>query len=185
MQGTADVTKLSFLRKFSLLRFSKPSHDRRLYRTICDQNCRRVVEIGLRDGQRAANMISLLLATESEKPLRYTGIDLFEARPDDRSFTLKQAHRMLSGDGYEMRLVPGEVGQALARCANELRGTDLIVVSSSVDEEALAAAWHFLPRMLHKDSLVWVEREGQRFDVMKPADVRNAVPTASRKRRAA
>jgi predicted O-methyltransferase YrrM len=172
MQRNADVPKATFIRHFHLTRLSRPSHVQRLYRAIATTQARRIVEIGVGDGRQALNMIALALRSPSEKPLRYTGIDLFEARPDDSSFSLKQAHQMLHSRDYEVRLVPGDVATALTRCANELRGTDMIVVSSKIDARALDAAWHLLPRMLHKDSQVWIERDGRRYDVIGPAELR-------------
>ena len=117
-------------------------------------------------------MIALAQRSAGDQPVRYAGIDQFEARPGDASFPLKHAHSLLHSQAYEVRLVPGEVASALKRCANELRGTDLVVISAEISSAALEAAWHLLPRMLHKDSQVWMERGGKRFDVLGPADLR-------------
>jgi hypothetical protein len=38
-----------------------------------------------------------------------------------------------------------------------LTGTDLLVISSQVDAQSLAAAWFYVPRMLHSGSLVMLE----------------------------
>jgi hypothetical protein len=181
MQRNAEVSKANFLRYLQLTRLAKPTHDRRLYRSITSKNVRRIVEFGLRDGQRAANMISLALRNVSDKPLRYTGIDLFESRPGDNSFSLKDAHQLLHSHGHKVRFVPGEPAAALARCVNELRGTDLIVVSSQISSTELEAAWHFLPRMLHKDSQVWIEESEGSFRVLTPVDLRQSVQKGARK----
>ena len=124
--------------------------------------------------ERALNLISLALRVPTDKPIRFTGIDLFEARPNDASFSLKHAHQLLQGQGYEVRLVPGDPAAALARCANDLRGTDLIVVSADAASQVMTVA-HFLNRMLHKDSQIWVEQAGD-FRVLRPADLRSLPP---------
>ncbi len=134
----------------------------------------RLVEIGLGHGERALNLISLALRLQTDKPIRFTGIDLFEARADDRSFSLKHAHQLFHGQGYEVRLVPGDPASALARCANDLRGTDLIVVSADVAAQVMAVA-HFLNRMLHKDSQIWLEHAND-YRVLGPADLRSLPP---------
>ena len=170
------MSGLSLFGYLRLTRLSKPAHVRSLYRTIVKTGARRIVELGLGNGSRARNMIALAQRTSSDKPLRYTGIDPFESRPDSSPFSLKQAHSMLHSANHEVRLVPGEAATALARCANELRGTDLVVISSDVSEAELAAAWHLLPRMLHKDSQVWIESKAQKFDILGPADLRTRQP---------
>ena len=162
----------NFFGYLRLTRFSKPAHVRPLYRAIVQSNARRIVELGLGNGTRAQHLVTLAQRSESDKPLRYTGIDLFESRANDASFSLKRAHSLLHSTDYEVRLVPGEAAAALSRCANELRGTDIVVISSEVSEAELDAAWHLLPRMLHKDSQVWIERQAARFDVLGPAELR-------------
>ena len=180
MQRNAVVSRSSFFGYLRLTRFSKPAHLRPLYREIVQTGARRIVELGLGNGARAQHMIALAQRSGSDKPLRYTGIDLFESRANGNSFSLKKAHSLLHSTDYEVRLVPGDPATALARCANELRGTDIVVISSDITESEVQAAWHLLPRMLHKDSKVWIERGSARFDVLGPAELR-----ARPKRRAA
>ena len=35
--------------------------------------------------------------------------------------------------------------------------TDLIIVGSDIDATAMARAWYYLPRMMHEQSLVYLE----------------------------
>ena len=116
--------------------------------------------------------VALMLKRRSPDEVRYTGIDLFEGRPADQAgLALKDAHRLLGGLCEGVRLVPGDPGAALRRCANELRGTDLVLISHDQDIESLRASWHFLPRMLHNQSQVWLEQPNGEFEVLAPADV--------------
>lgn len=168
------MSKASFIQYLLLTRFTGAKRNRQLYRQVCQMRATRIVEIGLGHGERALNLISLAQRFPTDKPIRFTGIDLFEARPHDPSFSLKRAHQLLHGEGYEVRLVPGDPASALARCANDLRGTDLIVVSEGSSAEVMAVA-HFLNRMLHKDSQIWLEQQGK-FKVLGPADLRSLGP---------
>ena len=71
--------------------------------------------------------------------IHYTGIDLFESHTDPRAgISLKAAHCRLAKTGVRLRLLPGDPYSALARAANTLTGTDLIVVSANVDPDSLA-----------------------------------------------
>ena len=65
-------------------------------------------------------------------------------------------------------LVHADPLAALMRVANSLTGTDLLVVSAEVDAASLQRAWMYVPRMLHRSSLVYLEEasddgDGRRF----------------------
>ena len=89
----------------------------------------------------------------------YTGVDLFEARSsyEGPGLTLKMAHRKLKATGARIRLLPGDPLTVLCRSANELSGTDLIIISDRQNKASLTGGWFFLPRMLHDSSQVFVE----------------------------
>jgi hypothetical protein len=53
-----------------------------------------------------------------------------------------------------VQLVPGEPDLALRRVANSLTATDLLLISANQNEQALAQAWTWMPRMLTADSLI-------------------------------
>ena len=151
------MSAASRLRYLYLAYLSKPKAQRPLYRLIRRYRPRRIVEIGIGDCQRAIRMIGVAQRFAGE-PIQFTGIDMFEAAPAPRrALSLKAAYRRLRLSGARIRLEPGDPQWALARAANSLTGTDLLVISADVDAESLAAAWFYVPRMLHGDSLVLVE----------------------------
>ena len=144
-----------------MLDFAKPVADRAIYRTIRKIHAGNLVAIGLGDGQLASKMVLLAQQDGAVPQVRFTGIDLFEMRPDNSgSLSLKQAHRMLHSLGARTRLVPGDPFAALARTANSLLETDLIVIRADQLGASMDRAWFYLPRMLHDRSLVLVERLG-------------------------
>jgi hypothetical protein len=150
-----------FLKYLWFAYFSKPRHDRQIYRAIRRSRARTIVEMGIGDGLRAVRMIRLAGAY-CDKPIRYTAIDLFEAREDDDSgLTLKEAYRGLKATGARVQVVPGDPLAALSRVANSLPGTDLLLISADQDQESLSAAWFYVPRMLHTESRVFVEEAGE------------------------
>jgi hypothetical protein len=78
---------------------------------------------------------------------------------------LKAAHQTLRGTGAKVQLVPGNPSDGLARMANSLGKVDLLIVPAELDSPSNARAWFFVPRMLHEQSLVFVEgvsADGQR-----------------------
>jgi hypothetical protein len=139
--------------------FSKPKADRKLYRAIRRQRCRRFLEIGLGNGRRAFRMLDVAAGCHPREELRYCGIDLFESRPaDSPGLTLKDAHRLFKTKGIKAQFGPGDPYSALARAANGLREIDLVLISADQDAESLERAWFYLPRTLHASSLVFWEQ---------------------------
>ena len=102
-----------------------------------------------------------------DSTVSYSGVDLFELRPaGEARVPLKEVFRYLKCTGAKLRLLPGDPFAALARSANELTGTDLIVISCDQDPESLARAWFYVPRMLHPGSEVYVERADERGTIV-------------------
>ncbi len=155
---------------------SSPRHYRSLYQFLYKNQPRRILQIGIGDGTTSQRILSLLLAKPKTEPIKFTGIDLFESRPHGEiGLSLKEAHSLLRSEGLETRLLPGNPVQVLTRFANELRGTDLVLISASLESQTRDGAWHFLPRMMHKDSQVWVESKQAgaiKFEILNPTDVR-------------
>jgi hypothetical protein len=124
--------------------------------------------------------------------VRYTGIDLFEARPQDRpGWTIKRAHKTLASLGAKVQLVPGDPLSALARCANALASTDIVIISADQDLQSLRQAWFYVPRMLHDKSCVFLEEPGTNRDgaselrILSPADLVQFTELASAARQRA
>jgi hypothetical protein len=144
------------LKCFCIANFSQPDSERCLYRAIRRDGASSIVELGLGTARRALRMIEM--ATTRGQHVRYAGIDEFESRAPDRpGLTLKQAYQSLRPTGAAIQLVPGDPLTALARVANSLTGTDLLIVSADVDAASLRAAWRYVPRMLHRHSRVYLE----------------------------
>lgn len=150
----------SRFRYLYLAHFSKPKCDRILYRAMTRQKVQRILEIGLGDAARAQRLISVAHRFSGGEPVRYTAIDLFEARPSGMpGLALKDAHKLLKATGAQVQLIPGDPASALTRSANALQNTDLILISGQFDEAQLAGAWFYLPRMLHAGSAVYLESQ--------------------------
>ncbi len=140
---------------FFLSRFSQPAADRAVYRLIRQHGLRSFVEVGIGTGLRTARMIRVAQQASPETMICYTGIDLFEMEPG--GMKLKDAYRTLKATGSRVRLIPGQVASALAAKANDLAGTDLVLISAAQALEPTSTAWFYLPRMLHAHSHVLVE----------------------------
>ncbi len=164
---------ISQLRSLYLCYFSKPFADRLVYRAIRRHDARKIVELGIGDGNRAIRMIDIARRTSKPSDVHYVGIDLFEGRPvsSGPGISLKAAHQLLRGTGARVQLVPGNPFDSLVRSANSLGKIDLLIVPAELDSPSFARVWFFVPRMLHERSLVFVERvldDGQTALTIKP-----------------
>ncbi|MBN2021391.1 MAG: class I SAM-dependent methyltransferase [Pirellulales bacterium] len=175
------------LRLLYLSHLSNPPTDRIVYRTICRNKVRRILECGIGEGRRAVRMIDAARRAGAGADVHFVGIDPFEARSacDGPGVTLKLAHRVLASTGAHVRLLPGDPFTALARGANALGPVDLVVISARQNADALAQAWFYFPRMLHAGSTVLMERVlpgGQvQIGVIATADVARLAAVARRR----
>jgi len=184
------VSAASFLEYAYLAWFAKPAADRVLFRAVKKHRPKSVLEIGLGDGSRSIKLLKLAAQYHPAGDLRYAGIDQFEARENPATgTTLKHAHQTLNATGAKVRLTPGEPYMALARRANSLTGTDLLIVSADQQGESLRQAWFYVPRLLHADSVVFVETAGKngatRFEQMTHAGIQELAGGDSVRQRAA
>jgi len=157
-QRNATLSVGSLLRSSYLLYFSQPLADRAVYKAVTGRKVRTIVEIGIGLAGRTQRLLEVAAWRRDCLPLRYTGIDLFEARPSHApGVSLKQAFAQLRLPNVKVQLVPGDPYSALRRVANSLTGTDLLLIAGDQDAESLARAWTWLPRMLTQKSLIFLE----------------------------
>ncbi|MCA9186741.1 MAG: hypothetical protein KDA99_14035 [Planctomycetales bacterium] len=150
----------SFLRTMYLTFFCKPAHVRQVFRLMRRCQPQNIVELGLVDVNRTVDLIQLAQRFAGPSPaIRYTGIDLFDARPQSSpAITLKQTHQRLSSSGAKIQLVPGDAYSALQRTANALGKADLLLISQEQSAAQMELAWFFVPRILSDSAIVLWEQ---------------------------
>jgi hypothetical protein len=154
------VSVLSRIRLFCSCHFSKPQSERPVYQEIRRCQARKIVELGVGNGERALGMIEVAKLVSPSDEIHYIGIDPFEGRSESEGpgLTLKAAHQLLRRDGVRVQLVPGNLADALVRVANSLGKIDLLILPAALESASFAKMWFFVPRMLHDQSLVFVEQ---------------------------
>jgi hypothetical protein len=185
---------LAILRKLQLLYLfylSKPAANRPLYQVIYRHRAQKIVELSVGDGRRARQMIEVaqrraVLPTD----VHYVGLDLFEGRSESSlpGGSLKEVHQLLRGTGARVQLVPGNPPDALIRLANSLGKIDVLIVPAELDSLSFARLWFFVPRMLHEQSRVFVQRIRNKAETvltMKPREEIDRLAAAGAGRRAA
>jgi hypothetical protein len=153
--GSVKYTQIAY--------FSQPAADRVIYRALHKQPVYNIVELGVGCAVRAQRMIAVATRDDSDGEIHYTGIDFFEDRPSSSpGITLKQAYQTLRQLSASVRLVPGDPYTALARVSNTLTDTDLLVIGADQDADALSRAWMFVPRMIHDETLIFLQKTDDR-----------------------
>lgn len=142
---------------------AQPAEDRPLFRLVLDGKIHHIVELGLSDLPRTVRLLETARRQAPAGIVRYTGIDPFELRDDSQAvLSLKDAHRQLKATGARVQLVPGNPFAALSRVANDLLGTQLLLVAAGAQGEALDRAWFYVPRILAADAKVMIERPDEK-----------------------
>ncbi len=150
----------SFLQYVRLAYFSKPASERPIYRAIRRLKAKSIIEMGVGMGERSKRLIQVAQRYSGDSQIRFTAVDLFEAREaHDPGWTVKRAHRVLTSHGAKVQVVPGDPFSALSRTANALKNVDLVVIGADQDDDSLAQAWFYVPRILHEGSRVFREVE--------------------------
>lgn len=185
------MSAASLLKYCYLAYFAKPVAERRLYRLVRRKQIQRIVELGIGDATRARRLIEIAQRYHEPQTVTYAGIDMFEARSEDQpELSLKQAYRQLTPTAAHLQLLPGDPYGALARAANSLLETDLLIIGADQDEASLERAWFYVPRMLHSGSSVFVEHVGddpeadRRYHQLPAADIAQLADLAAPRRAA-
>lgn len=181
--------KTSLLRYLQLAWMSGPRCERRIYRHMVRSQPRNLLEIGLGMGVRSLRMFQAARRYCEPGEVRYTGIDLFEGRPEEAAaLGLKDAYTLLRSQGVSVRLVPGDPAIALQITARTITNSDLVIIDSSVTDDSLSAAWKWLYRLMHGDTAVFRIRgtgDDLHLEQWLAADVENKIGKESGSTRAA
>lgn len=157
---------LSTLQYLHLCLLAKPACNRKLMQLIKKEQFKSFLEIGLGDGTRCLDMLRVA-DKYSDRPVRYTGVDLFDARDTGEPLKLIDMHKTLKAFDAKCQLVPGTAGHSIERIANSHLRTDLIVISGETDRREIESAISFVPRMLHANSCVLMQPStGKPFKVL-------------------
>jgi hypothetical protein len=152
------LSLVSRLKSFCFLHFSTPSPDRAVYRAILECQATKILHLGVGDGKKSLRLIEAALKGHTARDIQFTGIDWFEARPSlGHAWSLKEAHRILRTTGVRVRLIPGDPWAALAENANALGKLDVLLLSCPSIPGPDAPVWHYVPRLLHERSVLFVD----------------------------
>ncbi len=124
-----------------------------------DDRSLRVLEIGVGDGSRSADVLRTLMSIKPAESIHYSAVDTFEM--GDGPISLRDFNRLLRGLGVHPQLFPMPVVIGLTRLAHTVGQVDLILDSQSFHESADAGR---LLSKLSRTGTLWLAERGGRWD---------------------
>lgn len=152
-------------------RFFGPKRYRYLFDSIRAGRCRKIIEIGVWDGEQ-----SLMMINEARKihgsNVEYYGFDLFEDLDEElyqkevtkRPSSLEEVRRRLEKAGCTVRLFPGSTLSTLSGNIDELPEMDLIFIDGGHSIETIQNGWDHARRLMSQSTFVLFDDYWSRDD---------------------
>ncbi len=156
------MKRLGFLGLLRLCHFSRPAHDRTLYKWTARHKPLTIVEGGLASLERSQSIIRIAQRMSPNSEISFLGLDDFEGRAQPiPNLTLRNAHKALNRTGARIRLLPGDPMGTIVRMANQLPKADIFFLTLDTKQNDRDQLWFFLPRLMHARSLVLLRNDTQ------------------------
>ena len=155
------MARLTWMQKFYWRHLSKPAENRALFQFLIEHPIGSVLEIGIGNGQRLEQVLSLVTVRPEVTQLRYAGVDLFESgNPSAGHLRLKDVHRKLAEKNIKAHLIPGDAESSLVRVSHTILPSDLIIVDCGWGESSAngAALAQWLPRLAHESTTIFARK---------------------------
>lgn len=170
------MSRLSWTKRFYWRYLSKPASERSLFLHVLETPVSSILELGLGNGDRFTRVIPLCTKPQGVNQIRYAGVDQFESAPAGAPhLPLKTAHRKLAELGVKANLIPGDTLAGIARVANIVLPSDLVIVDGrwNSGDDISQAIHQWLPRLCHDQSTIFARNSDSE------AFVKQAIPATA------
>lgn len=117
---------------------------------ISKNNCRRIMEIGVLNGDNAESMIETAIQNSSPDKTEYYGFDLFT------NYSLRQVGQKLEKTGCKFRLFKGDTLHTLPKAARTLPKMDLIFIDGGKSLTEAQNDWENSKTLIHDGTAVFI-----------------------------
>jgi len=117
---------------------------------ISENKCKRIMEIGVADGENARNMVEVAIRNFSPEEVEYYGFDLFA---DD--FRLKQVRQKLKEIGCKFELFKGDSVKTLPDVVKTLPKMDLIFIDGGHSYTTVKNDWKSSKSLMRSETAVF------------------------------
>jgi hypothetical protein len=152
------MPRLSWFQQLYWRHFAKPAENRKLFQRLLAGPIDSVLEIGVGNGQRMKQILTLHSPRSGTKQLRYAAVDLFESGPRSAGhLKLKDVHKLLAERSAKAVLIPGDATNALARLVQTVMPSDLVIIDEGWGDGSAVDAGlrQWMPRLVHESSTVF------------------------------
>ncbi len=119
---------------------------------ISRNKCRRIMEIGVADGENARSMVMVALRNFSPDEVEYYGFDLFGRVDDGRMELVRQK---LKGTGCTFKLFKGDSMETLPREVETLPKMDVIFIDGGHSYATVKSDWKNSRSLMHNETAVF------------------------------
>lgn len=116
---------------------------------IRKNKCRKIMEIGVADGENAKTMMTAATGNFSPAEVEYYGFDIFEG---DR---IAQVRQKLAETGCRFALFKGDTVITLPKHVKILQSMDLIFIDGGHSYETVRSDWTQSKRLMHSETAVF------------------------------
>jgi predicted O-methyltransferase YrrM len=117
---------------------------------ICKNRCRRILEIGVLNGENAKTMVEAAIENLPPKEVEYYGFDLFD------TYSLKHVEQKLEKTGCKFKLFKGDTKDTLSRSVKNLPKMDLIFIDGGKSYYEAKNDWMHSSFLMHDKTTVFV-----------------------------
>lgn len=119
---------------------------------IRKHNCRKIMEIGVADGENAKSMVNVAIEKFPSEEVEYCGFDLFGGYNDSR---IKQVKQKLQKTGCKFELFKGDSIETLPEMVENLPKMDLIFIDGGHSYETVKSDWENSKSLMHSETAVF------------------------------
>lgn len=119
---------------------------------ILRNKCRRIMEIGVADGENAENMVKAAMRNFSPEEVEYFGFDFFAG---DRDSQIRQVRRRLKETGCKFELFKGDSVKTPSEVVMTLPKMDLIFIDGGHSYVTVKSDWENSKSLMHDETAVF------------------------------
>ena len=116
---------------------------------IRKNKCKKILEIGVADGENAKTMVKIATQNSSPEEVEYYGVDLFEGN------RIEQVRQKLQETGCKFKLFKGDSVRTLPRVLKDLPKMDLIFIDGGHSHEVAKSDWENSKSLIHEETAVF------------------------------
>jgi len=117
---------------------------------IRDNNCKRIMEIGVMNGDNARTMVEVAIKVSTNEEVEYYGFDFFT------SSSFVQVRKKLEKTGCKFKLFKGDTLDILPKVAKALPQMDLIFIDGGKSYAEAKSDWEWSKTLMHDETVVFV-----------------------------